>query len=876
MSAPVLLQSPVGRMPTSARWYLAGISMLALLLVAVHFALQVTAQQQARNYAAAWAAQSGASFKSVRLRMLRGAMTIQGVHWQGTGIAVTMPFLLLRGHFTASAGASRLTEVQFRHADIRIEASFDRHRQKLPAWLAPMLDSVRKVTGDGELYLAARGDGLPRLPLHLHNFHYSLHGHGETRKWQAWATLFGGKIGVYGDRQQTAWQVHGVDAGAAEQALGLAVTPGQLAGSWQLQAQEQRGELELQLPDDDESGRLAWHGRLENNQWRVDLHSRHWPLAMTAPFAPALGERSLVAGFLDAALHLQLNSKGWNAQLAEGDIQGLAFTSVQSSDRQSGLYIRHLHLVDAQLNWPQRAVQAKRMQLQDVSLALAAGGGGSLLGGWQLACDDIAVERLLPGMQAGDSMFWLPDVSGQMSLAGNGEMTLVLATAAEKEEQWRLQGQGLLSSKKGAQAVVRIEGEHVPFVRFRPLLGARLAEGREMEGAFSWNGEWRIGGDAKDASWRFAAEVVGEHASMLLDGQRWGAARIEASLVQAKPGGSPHFSHITADKWFCRTAIQPMRDVKGVEQEQRQPFWLGNWQVDELKLRNGSVSVGNADAHWLTEASATLAPIEPGKSIAAHLQGVLGEGRLKADGDWYPWGALPHLGGRATLRHALPFVLHDWLHLSGLPRLIRGRISADLKVKDEGPLYRGSLDIELAHAALEGGAFGDDPLPDRIGYRAIDLFERLGAAGRAKLKVPLAGRWSERPLSWTVLADALLEALRHKAEGARVRSMRQRPRLTLSHIRLQQGSGLRHNERVRLRSVIAYLKKHRDRVAELTPQIGNLPLDATLVERVRRTQRNIESFMVERGIGHDRIVPVWPTEVQRRGEATGIRIQAVM
>jgi hypothetical protein len=875
MSPPVLLQSSVGRMPTAARWYLAGTSMLVLVLVAVHFALQVTAQQQARSQVAAWAAQSGATVGSVRLRMLRGALTVSDFRWHGEGISAHLPFLLLRGDFTAAGETPRLTEIRFRHADVRLAKAFGAEEVLLPAWLPPLLQKVRLIDGDADLVLMSRDDGLPREPVHLGDVHYVLHGKAGKRQWQADGRLFNGRLDVQAGPAGVDVRFEGMDADRMEAAVGLAALPGRLRGAWQLKGDRQRGELELRAADDEEHGRLVWQGRQGGGGWRIDAHGRHWPLAMLAPFAPRPGGSRLVAGYLDAAMHLQSSGKGWKVRLPSSDIEGLTFTDGRAGARQGGVYVRQLHLVDVALAWPERQLKAARAELQDASLALEDGAGVPLPD-WQIDCDAITVERLRPGIRTGSTMFWLPDVSGKASLSEKGRFELALATTAGEEEQWRLQGEGTMMPGQPWRATLQFEGGQIPFVRLRPLLEGHLADGRDMAGMLSLRGEWHFGAAAGGVPWRLAGKVHGKDISLMLDGRQWGAASVDATLAEATPAAPPHFADMAADDWFCLAALQPMRSEPASEVVERPPFWFGDWRIDKLALRSGSVSFGQADARWLEHADVTLAPIAPGKSIAMNMQGTLAEGALKVKGEWNPWGEASHFSGEATLRHALPFVLRDWLHLSGMPRLTRGRISAKLKLRDDGLLYTGSLDVEMAHAALEGGAFGDDPLPDRIGYRAIDLFERLGAAGRARVHVPLEGRWSERPLGWGVLADALLQGLKRKAEEGRARSVRRSAPLILSHIRLHQESGLQHNERVRLRQVIAYLRQHKKMAVELMPQIGNLPLDAALVERVRQTQRYIEMFMVDRGVNHGRIVPVWPSEIQRSGEATGIRIQAVM
>ncbi|HXH65023.1 MAG TPA: hypothetical protein VNH42_05880, partial [Mariprofundaceae bacterium] len=99
-----LFRHPVGIFPARARWYLAGVSMLALLLVAAHFAIQVHTQDLARTTVGQWLRRSGGSVDQVRFHLLRNALTLDGVRLESGGISLSIPEMLLYGRVDSLLG----------------------------------------------------------------------------------------------------------------------------------------------------------------------------------------------------------------------------------------------------------------------------------------------------------------------------------------------------------------------------------------------------------------------------------------------------------------------------------------------------------------------------------------------------------------------------------------------------------------------------------------------------------------------------------------------------------------------------------------------------------------------------------------------------
>ncbi|MBN4061557.1 hypothetical protein JYT58_01470, partial [bacterium AH-315-G11] len=264
------------------------------------------------------------------------------------------------------------------------------------------------------------------------------------------------------------------------------------------------------------------------------------------------------------------------------------------------------------------------------------------------------------------------------------------------------------------------------------------------------------------------------------------------------------------------------------------------------------------------------------------MKGQLAGGDFTFKGDWFPWGETPWISLHASLKHALPFAAAPWLQLSGLPILVRGRISADVKIeqiKTKPHHYQGLMRLKLNHGQLQSGVSSNQILSKTTGYEAHGLFDRINNNGDIDLKIPLQGNWIYTPLSSDVLGRELLLSLADKAALEVVHSSKKE--LThLSNIRLHDSFGgrvdsLKHNERVRLRKVIHVLQREKKWVIELQPQLGQEVLSESLIGRVRKTQEQITGFLVSRGISPSRIFPIWPEEGSGQGESTGILIQAV-
>jgi len=229
---------------------------------------------------------------------------------------------------------------------------------------------------------------------------------------------------------------------------------------------------------------------------------------------------------------------------------------------------------------------------------------------------------------------------------------------------------------------------------------------------------------------------------------------------------------------------------------------------------------------------------------------------------------------KITVRDALPFFMNEWLAVSDAPKIIRGRLYADVTMeREDGRGYRGMGYLRLQNGALGPALSRNDPLLSRIGMNSHDVFTTLQESNRMRLRIPLQGEGGIRE----VFGDSLLRALKAAVDkrGAVSPGKRADGDL-LALVRLHEDDPLSQNERTRLRKVLQYMKSNPKAVIELKPQLGISSEEAGQAERIRYTQRLIEGFLTYRGISRSHIFPVWPTEQHRSSSSSNGIVIATM
>ncbi|MDQ6954355.1 MAG: hypothetical protein Q9M20_02820 [Mariprofundaceae bacterium] len=909
-----MIHTPTARLSLAARSYLASISVSMLVLLALHLSIQAWSQQQAQQWVAAWEKQYGGHVGEVRLHMLRGALSIHDIQWQAstdktgeeaTGIEFYAPFVLLRGNLSASIQQVEIREVMLQEAKLVLPKQFFQQtlqqKKALAAWLpwADLLDSVRLVHAEN-LDLMIRetpSEEGSSPPINItHGIFFSA---PKQQHWNLSGDMWGGVVDVQRQNDDVRMAFSELKAQSVSKYLGLSALDGLVSGKGLWEKSERIGKLSGDIEwQGEEEGKLTFLGSYDEDGWQGEAQAMNWPLHTFAASAPVFNHRILATGYLQGLLQVEGKGQGdaqsWQLHLQEGNIYHLSYQSQSDVD----WYIQQLTMQEAVLTWPQRSLNIESIDMQkgqwrvnSVSSDAEAVEGKARE---QVDIQSRAWKFKLPkihfsSMQVGDvsKNIWLNDVQGNASLLGK---TIILnaSTSSDITGKWKLQVQGSVANKYSAMDLglsLKLEATTVPLRYFRDALPQNLVQDSSLNGnvdlqlAGFWNSQgWQLQGDAngKNIMWNRGAWL-------------WQADRVLLKDISFSSRQAPHVKSLKATDWSGQTSLKPWSQAMGVLDANNAtsphisaPFTLDDWQLEHVTLEQGRFSLGKAESVWFEADTINLVNLHEGQDIVMRLRGKLADGDFSFDGIWFPWGQVPWLTFDASLKHALPFRVAAWLKNSKLPVFNRGRISADIKIRpmDQQPQhYQGLMNLTLSHAQLQDGVFTNQSLSDFTGYTAHALFDRIRNGGNVHLQVPLQGNWVNTPFSSYSLGQALLASLADKATEAEPDHYNETV-LTLPSIRLHDSTEghhdkLKHNERVRLRKTLHLLQAEKAWRIELIPELGQSMLDESLLYRVRQTQQQIETFLTDRGISPARIFPVWPEQISRQGESTGILIRAV-
>lgn len=885
-----LIRHPVGRTSAAGRWYLACISMLALLLLSLHFAVQERAQQQAREMVAKWAGQQGVAIAAVQYRMMRGALTLDDFHVRREGMELKAASLLLQGDVTSLMNMQpRLSLLELRDVQLQlagVPSGFQIAEESYDPMLARLWRSARAVVVEGGTIRVGAGGGVPFRPVDLRLLRFRARGSGDARHAKGEFQLLGGHLelqaeSVWGDgaapqlHGHTRWQ--GVDAARfLQDVTGWQPVAGELGGeaAWTVQADGNvvlTGGTKLAVAGGKAApARLQWTGGMEAGRWKGAVEAAQWPLVMFAGSLPSVAQRHLDGGLLNGEVDISLQNDDWHVAGKALTVDGLRLQrAVVQGDDPHLWQAEQASLRGLDINVAGRKFYLEQLRLVSVDAKFDSAATEAASNGWDLRIDAVDVEALRPSINLGEGrLFNLPPLAGRaIWRAGGWSVSL----NDDGSEGWRISGEIALRKDSSNRLVVK--AEEAPLVRFRPLLPPLLRSGgAELEGTVHARGEL----SAQAGAWSLAGHARIENVYVGLFGDNWFADTAEIDLTEA--GGAlpgPHIGVIQFKGWRYRAALYPLARADQVASITHADArgWFGTWHVDRLLMARGTVAVGQAAAVWMEDVDVELSGIAPQAYAALTLRSRFDGGSMFASGRIGFSSSRPHVDVlKLSVRDVLPFFAREWLQLSGIPALQRGRLYGDLTLREGDAGWQGVAYVRLQHGLLEQNAFPQDPLLELTGFNTHELFSRLSNGAVIRLKAPIEGRGTLAGVTGESLVRTVRRAVEEAGSGVERLQLQ-----TLSQVRLHEREALSHNERVRMRSAIRTLKEQPKWVVELLPQLGERELDAQTVAQVRYTQQLMVRFLQEYGIAPERVFPVWPG-VQHRGTAgaSGIVLRAGM
>lgn len=854
----------VGRMGVAARIYATALSMMMFSLLAMHFYLQDWSQKQAEAWVSAWEKTYHAHVGQVNLHMLRGALRLKDVGWQSGDITLDIPVLLVHGAFAGSLQQVQISDMTMREAHVQLSQTRIETLLKdgtdmasiLP-W-ASMLHRLHSAKVKA-LHLSVLGvensSTLPNLDCVWSNLPYkkwtcdghdqhhgSLHvsesggvGHADWAQLQdkLWTQLFKmpSKEGVW--RGKADWQADTLSGQATWQSSDASV----------------------------KKGRWVWHAEKAGKTWQTRLYLKDAPLHMLAHNVPYLFGQPWQQGFVTGNIDMV-------GEVMTSDV--LIFENVLfQAKNTSSLRLNHVQLSHVQLDAYSQTLQAKSMNAK-----------GGL---WQF-------KPLLLFAESDESSAWtvsIPNISWQDMTWQEAEHQVMLhdmyGHASWKGSSWQLNtyqsnqdGEWVITAKhdtNNQQVALEIHAKEVPLRLMRGLLPKPVQASH-----ISGNVHLDLQGNINQARWKLQGDLVVDDFRWQDDGDVWTAKNVSFQHVLMSERQPFQIERMDVQNWTGLISIQPwlqVADMKYVEKPI--DFWLGSWQVGDLHVAQGDLSIGQANQVWFHAKSMDFSPIKSGESMDVVVQGRLAEGNFQWQGQWFPWLPQPWFSAEISLQDALPFIAKDWLHLSGLPSFTQGRVSLGMTIhpNEKNKYYQGVLNVNLQHAKLEQSLFPNAPFEAMTGYAPDALFHRIARQGSFNTEKTFDDLSLEHGFQLGMLGNILLEDWMKQAQDASFQNQPMRTLHSAVSIRLHaaQRDGFKHNERVRLRKILHALQRHSKWYVILNPMLGQSTLNQAMAQNIRQTQRQIEHFLMKRGIAMSRIIPRFAEDMQRMGDMTGIQLQ---
>jgi hypothetical protein len=909
-----LFRHPVGYFPTRARWYLAGIGMLALLLVAAHFAIQAHTQDVARTTVSQWLRRSGGSVEQVRFHLLRNALTLDGVHLQSGDLSLSIPEVLLYGRVDSLLGAqpalSRVTMIA-------------PHLQ-LPAAAALRLLTSQPGAGDTMFhqiwrmarYLKIQG-GTLELSAGNGSRHWSINDLNLLIRDQAGGrTIQGGfryrgsSLALQSRMQQSGSGSSGdisvswdrLDGRAVgREIMGLSPLGGELSGQtqWRWQA-DAAGHVThshvegvmrvvtgtLIVDDTEVVPSLQWLADQAGDRWHAHVTAEAWPLAPLQQLAPVWYGRRLVSGRFSGDVEA-----GWTEaaaadgdfRIAKGELRDLDYApptwSGDAEDRPDW-HIDRIDVTDTTLDLHRRAFDIGKLEMAGGEIRLTPGQtpASNDSAPWTLQVAAAHISRLAVVLVFADGRPVLRSLplSGQASLFG-GSFQCNMA-AVDPPVSWKIAGQGHWRWPGDVRLKLEVDAAGLPLTQLRAVLP--FAEGSQTGAAVQLAGQagFALAVDVAGGQWTASGSMAARDVAVSWQGDSWRAAKVEMDLDKVGTGLPVQaLRRLQASSWQYLGALQSLTPdaAAGSAGDVFPPMRAGTgWRIDAMAWQGGTVSFGRADAIWGSNVDVQMSDWSAGQMAPLDVAGDIDGGTFHVAGTIGRFDNILRADLKGRVDSARPFFLNEWLQVSGAPRVIRGRWSSRFSWQDDdNGLGHGHVWLWLHRWRLESGVFPSDPFLGRTGFGAHDLLQRLGADRLARIDAAY-GQAAPGAVAWSDLGDALLAAISKQAESSPAQSqpLPAAPRME-ARIRLHGKAELSHNERVRLRKLWRLLIAHKKLVADLRPQLGSQDLNADIVATIRHTQDMIERFMIDRGVPRRRLFPVWPTQADRGQGSLGIRVE---
>jgi len=909
----------VGIFPPGARWYLAIIATIALLCVAIHLSIQIHVQKQAEELLQQWGDDAGIEIGSVRYHLLRNGLILKNVSLQRETDSLKIKHMLIRANPKLLTGDTpKIGRVEIAGFEAVVwnpdqQPAWQNDQKLMRIWKA----SQSLKISSGSLTFQVRNKPNPPVKLDIISLEQqvqkslrSISAHtllaGAPISWQ-WSS-HDGPQGQNSAKGSINWQR--VDSRLLTSAMGLATSEGQLTGSmsWAIPDNTKvsiQGHTELNSKADSNQ-QISWSGKQTNGDWKLDMKTEAWPVHAWTESLPIIAERTLKHGLLDAELHWLRQGGAWRLTSKHGSLHEVSYTNRnQSEQSQQAWEWGHIEYNDLRLNFSSRKLHADSIRTEQSSMVIqlkektgkASQQRYQNSSHWDISANKIDIEDMTLGLATTEGKLLLPALKGRCSWSLDNNISFNLRSMHQQAEQhtalqqegrpqagWRVTGEAKYTHGNINKSAFKLSGKNLELAQLRALIPLRSSQdsalGLTGMGALSMNvtitnGLWQAYGKASANNILFAYA-----------GNEWKADRIETRFGPVGMGlKSQRIDSITADGWHYVTALRPLLPhISTANTDPKQNSWWvsglrkQNWEIGKLAWKNGKVSIGNSDLLWAEDLNINITQLKPEQWASVDAQGLLGQGQFSLDGQWYALADKQRFTGRASLDNGLPFFLYNWMTTSGMPGLVRGRLSAELSIKDgkEENSYSSFVKLKLARAVAETTVSPHDPMIARTGFSTPGLLDHLNDSNKLiALDFDNHGNWLTQPLSLNLIGTTLLQTMQQAALASSKNSSTGKPvkkqtAIVDTRIRLRDTGSLSLNERTRLRKSIKMLAQKTGWTLELIPKWTGESITNEAIQRIRYTQKIIERFVIHQRLPQSKLYPIWPTANDHANEISAI------
>jgi len=910
----------------------------------MQLSIQAYAQQQAKELIQSWGKQARVHIGNVRYHLLRNGLILQNIRIERGDDKVTIKHILVRANpKLLTSSTPRIDSMDISDFEAEFSNAGDLHIWQQDDDLKHIWQATTSLTvHNGQIRLYPKGKGFP--PLILHNLSLQQLQQASARTVTGSAKLLQGSLNwqwqMTTGTQETAthqatgtlaWQ--GLDAGQLMASLALKHLEGHLNGelTWNMEhgdVQQQTLNMQGKIQLHTGQGRqtlnphsLQLTATRADDLWNMDMTSIAWPLDPWSDTLPGIAGRQLVSAQLDSTSHWQGRPGHWKINSAEGGLQDVVFAR-STGQQQSGWYWSQINYAKAGIDTARNRLHLSSIDMIDSRLALQAktamatemadARDSSSLPAlsekdvpWNINVDHINIDNMALALETAQGKVVLETLDGKAQCPKGKPLSFKLHTINGKTSlspdedsplppQWQLRGKAE-KNKQGAlvSAGFKVSGRHIPIARLRPLLPVQDDISRPVK--LAGEADLTANVTVQQGSWQMQGKAAIQDFGLSHGGNSWRAKELALRFGPVGMGLKTQKIHsIKSQDWQYTAALHPLppqtpatpdADMQN-NTETVTPFWWeamlrsNNIEIGSLDFRDGKISVGQQQSVWVDQVNIKIDTLKEGHWSDISVRGKTGGGDFHLDGQWNALSDHPRFRGKIILAQATPFFLHNWMIASGMPRLIRGRLSARLSITDgHAPnSYQSKVNIRLLQGQTETGTFPSDPMLARTGYNTSELLQRLNQhTGAIALQYDLTGQWEEQPLNMERLGLALQETMQQTARAATIVDGKETTvkTATEARIRLHDQEQLSQNERIRLFKVVRKMRRHPDMIIELrarwTGKEDNEQRNAE-IQRILRTQQLIERYMVYRKISRGRIFPVWPTVEDSSDETGSIQV----